>query len=320
MTLDARTPKAVWRALVAGATLGVAVAASGIATTGGAAAAAPAAAAVPANAIVTLLEGPATLLDGVRRSVAAPGSPLAAGTIIETAASTKLLRIEWPDGEAVILGPDTRAMLSPPGFARRDRGVPALYLLQGWAKHSSPPGTETQGLATRLFELAPFKGVVVTRVDAQGVWLFVQTGAATLVERQIKPALRHELRAGNAYSRNGAAAGAVVAGASSGDLQQVPRAFRDTLPSRYAQAAAAVPAVETLPAPTYADLQPWLTAEAPVQAGFTRRLRPLLSDRAFRRDLDAHLSEHADWRPILHPPPPPVAPAALPGTGTYPAR
>ena len=71
--------------------------------------------------------------------------------------------------------------------------------------------------------------------------------------------------------------------------------------------------------PTYLDLQPWLLAEPAVQAGFTRRLRPLLSDRAFRRDLDAHLSDHAEWRPILHPPPP-LPPSAPSGVGTYSTR
>jgi hypothetical protein len=308
MTQTARIPRATWRALVAGAVVGAAsMPMPGVAVS-----------ATPANAIVTILEGPATLLDGVRRSVAAPGSPLAAGTIVETAATTRLLRIEWPDGAAINLGPDTRAMLSPPGFTRRDRSAPALYLLHGWAQYSGPPATDTLGLVARLFELAPFTGVVVTRVDRQGAWVFVQTGTVSLVERQVRPELRHDLSAGSAYTRNAAAPGTVVARASSSDLQLVPRAFRDTLPSRYAQAAGTAPAAEFLPAPTYADLQPWLMAEPAAQAGFTRRLRPLLSDRAFRRDLDAHLSDHAEWRPILHPPPPPNPPSAL--SGTYPTR
>jgi hypothetical protein len=230
-----------------------------------------------------------------------------AGTIIETASDANLLRVEWSDGQAINLGPNTRVMINPPGFSRREGGVPALYLLQGWVKYSSPPASQAPGLVARLFELAPFKGVVVVRVDPQVTSVFIQSGTALPVERQLRPAARHELSAGNFYTRNSAAAGVVAARASSGDLQQVPRAFRDTLPSRYGQAAAATPTAEGLPAPTYADLQPWLTAEAQVRAGFTRRFRPLMSDRAFRRDLDAHLSDHAEWRPILHPPPPPPA-------------
>jgi hypothetical protein len=269
--------------------------------------------------MVTIVEGPASLLDGIRRSVAASGAALEAGTIVETTAETKLLRIEWPDGEAVNLGPDTRVMFSPPGFARRDGGVPALYLLQGWVKYSSPSASQAQGLVSRLFELAPFKGVVVARADPQEASVFIQSGTAMLAERQLRPVARHELGAGNFYTRSTATVGVVAARASAGELQQVPRAFRDTLPLRYARAAAApAPTPEGLPAPTYADLQPWLTAETPVRSGFTRRFRALLRDRAFRRDLDAHLSDHPEWRPILYPPPPPPPPSA-PG-GTVPTR
>jgi hypothetical protein len=268
----------------------------------------------PSKAVVTIAEGRATVLDGARRWRVAPGLALTAGTIVETAADARLLRIEWPNGEYVNLGPDTRAMLVPPGFARRDRGAPVLYLLQGWAKYGSPAAADAQGMVTRLFEVAPFKGVIVARVDAQGGWLFVQTGMAPLVERQIRPSASHELPAGASYNRAESTAGAVAARASSGELRQVPQVFRDTLPLRYAQSASAAPQVEALPAPTYAELRPWLVAETAVRAGFTRRFRPLLSDRAFRRDLDAQLSQHTEWRPILHPPPP-VAP-----TGSVPTR
>ena len=277
----------------------------------------------PEQPIVTILDGPATVLDGVRRTAAAPGQRLPDGAIVETGTDSRLLRIEWPDGQAVNLGPATRVMLNPPGFARRGKPGPALYLLQGWVKQSSPPATEALGLAARRFELAPFKGVVVARVEAQDSWLFVQTGAAALTDRQVRPAARLELAAGNLYAHGGvgAAAGTLQPRASSAQLQQVPRAFRDTLPARYAQAAAAPPTPETLPAPTYAELQPWLTAETPVRAGFTRRFGPLLRDRAFRRELDAHLAEHAEWRPILHPPPPPPPPPPA-ASGPYgsPAR
>lgn len=262
----------------------------------------------PAAPIVTILDGTATVLDGVRRTSAAPGQRLADGAIVETGAATQVLRIEWADGQAVNLGPGTRLMLNPPGFARRGHGGPALYLLQGWVKQHSPPGAQAQGLATRLFELAPFQGVVVVRAEAQDSWVFVQAGSAALTERQVKPAARHELATGNLFAATGTAGGTLQPRASSAQLQQVPRAFRDTLPARYAQASAAPATPEALPAPRYADLQPWLSAETPVRAGFTRRFGPLLRDRAFRRELDAHLADHAEWRPILHPPPPPPPP------------
>jgi hypothetical protein len=65
-----------------------------------------------------------------------------------------------------------------------------------------------------------------------------------------------------------------------------------------------------LPAPSYAELRPWLSAEPALRAGFTRRFMPLLRDAAFRRQLDQHLNDHEEWRPILHPPPPPLPPSS----------
>ena len=44
------------------------------------------------------------------------------------------------------------------------------------------------GLVARAFEIAPFKGVVVARVDPEESWLFVQSGAAPLSERQVRSA------------------------------------------------------------------------------------------------------------------------------------
>lgn len=251
------------------------------------------------------------MLDGVKRSRAAMGQPLADAVIIETSADTRLLRIEWPDGQSLNLGPATRVMLQPPGFAPRGKPGPALYLLQGWAKYNSALASPASGLATERFALGPFKGVVVVRVDAAESWAFVQSGSAPLSE--IRAPSRHELASGSFYARSGTAPGTVVPSAPSKQLTAVPRAFRDTLPLRYSQATANPVKIENLPAPSYTELQPWLVAKAPANTGFTLRFRPLLRDRSFRKELDAHLTDHPEWRPILYPPPPPPPPSAATG-------
>jgi hypothetical protein len=89
--------------------------------------------------------------------------------------------------------------------------------------------------------------------------------------------------------------------------------FRDPLPRRYAKVPVPKDAASTLPAPSYQELRPWLTAEPAVRAGFTRRFMPLLRVGTFRRELDQNLGDHEEWRPILHPPPPPP-PASSPST------
>ncbi|MEP7283274.1 MAG: hypothetical protein ABI696_14950, partial [Rubrivivax sp.] len=266
-------------------------------------------------------------LDGIKRSQIVPGLPMADGAIIETAADTRLVRIEWPDGQVIDLGPDTRVMLEPPGLLTRGKPSPALYLMQGWVKQASAPGKPSRGLVTPLLQVLPFDGALVVLSSAEESLVFVEAGRATLVERNGTAGEPIEAPGGSLYSRRGAAAGSLLARAPSAQLERVPRAFRDPLPLRYEKVAVPRDAPPALPTPGYAELQAWLAAETPVRAGFTRRFMPLLRDRTFRRELDAHLKDHEEWRIILHPPPPPppppppaasapptVPPGALPGT------
>ena len=62
---------------------------------------------------MTVLEGEATLTVGARAQVAVVGARLPAGTLVETELASPLLRLEWPDGSLLDLGPATRVMLRP---------------------------------------------------------------------------------------------------------------------------------------------------------------------------------------------------------------
>jgi hypothetical protein len=260
--------------------------------------------------LVTVVEGPATVLDGRRLLTAAAGLPVAAQAIVETGPDSRLLRIEWPDGQALNLGPDTRVMVAPAGFAARGQAGPAIYLLQGWAKLASPPKSVAPGVITPQVQVQPFEGIVVARVVGDRTWVFVQAGTAGALDRHTRGAEPVALRAGALVERAGRADGVLHERATSAQLREVPRAFRDTLPARYAAAAALKPEPAELPAPSYAMLQPWMTAERAVRSGFIPRFARLLRDRDFRRGVDAHLDRHPEWRPILYPPPPPPPPSA----------
>jgi hypothetical protein len=259
---------------------------------------------------VTLLDGGATLLDGARRSAVLAGQPLSARSIIETAADARLVRIEWPNGQAADLGPDTRAMIEPPPVGMRGKPAPALYLLQGWVKQASGQGAPAGGLASLRLQVLPFDGAVVVHVAADDTLLFVESGDVTLVERSGSATKLLEARAGSLYRRGGAGPASLVARAPTDQLQRVPVSFRDPLPRRYATVPVPKDPAPLLPAPSYPELRPWLTAEQAVRAGFTRRFMPLLRDTTFRRELDQRLADHEEWRPILHPPPPPDPPPA----------
>jgi hypothetical protein len=260
-------------------------------------------------ALMSIVEGDATVIDGVRRFNAVEGQTLAERALVETGAQLRLLRIEWPDGTVADFGPDTRAVLAPAGAAAGGRRGPAFHLLQGWAKQSSLGTAATAGQRTAAFELTAFKGTAVSRVAADQSWLFVEAGEVTLVERDLRPAQRLTVAAGAVYTRDGRGPGATAPRPTPEQLRAVPRGFRDTLPLRAASFAGKAPTLQPLPAPTYADLRPWLTAEPAVRADFPRRFAALARDPAFRRGLVDNLAAHPEWRPVLYPDPPKPASA-----------
>jgi hypothetical protein len=92
----------------------------------------------------------------------------------------------------------------------------------------------------------------------------------------------------------------------------VPRGFRETLPLQAARFAGKDIAPRPLPAPTYAELQPWLTAEAALRKPFPVRLASLAREPQFRKELVDHLAAHPEWRQTLFPDPPRNAASAAP--------
>ena len=266
-----------------------------------AAAALTATPAARAAAMVTIVEGEATLVDGARALVATEGLKLGDETLVRTGASTTLLRIEWPDGTAADFGPDTQAMVEPGGFGKRAGRVPAVYLLRGWLKLSSLGQATTPGALTARIDVAPFKGSLVVMAVGDETWVFAEGGSATVAERHARPPVNLALKSGEVYARSGAGKGAVAPRPSPSQMQRVPRGFRDTLPLRSAALQGRSVAVRNAPPPVYADLREWLVAEQPLRRGFTRRFAERARDGAFRAGLVEHLVAHPEWEPVLFP-------------------
>ena len=261
-------------------------------------AAQPAAAAEP-QALLTLLDGEATLIVGSRAYAAAPGARLGAGVLVETDAKTNLLRLEWPDGAVLDLGPATRVMLRPPPAARtRGAPKPLVYLLQGWAKQSQT--ASAPGQLSTAFDVQSINGVLVSQIDGATAVLFSETGDKQLSARRDNAPLA--LPAGQAAVVGSDGVAQVQARPPAGWLQRIPRAFRDTLPPRAAQFKSPPPALKARAALSYAALQPWLSAEPAVRRSFVTRFAELLRDREFRSSVDRHLAQHPEWEGALRPP------------------
>jgi len=60
--------------------------------------------------------------------------------------------------------------------------------------------------------------------------------------------------------------------------------------------------LRALPKPTYAELEPWLTAEPALRRRFPKRFGARAAEPEFRKALIAHLSSHREWQPVLFPP------------------
>lgn len=268
--------------------------------------------AADAAALITLVEGSALLIDGVRSQQAAPGLRLGAATIIETAASAQLLRVEFGDGSVLDLGPDTKAMVLPPGLAGAGPRGPAFYLLQGWAKHASAGATKPGGLLSFAAEGMQATGTTVSRVTGDGLQLFVETGALQLLERRAKAPNTLSLKAGEFYARAWNDKGQVSPRPAAGFLPTVPRAFRDTIPPRAAALKGTRVEPQAAPMPGYAALKPWLTAEPVIRREFPRRFATLAKEAAFRDGLVKNLAAHPEWEPVLFPPKPPASNPSTP--------
>lgn len=249
-------------------------------------------------AVLTVLQGEATLLVGARALVAVAGARLPAGSIVETSEQTGLLRLEWADGSRLDLGASTRVMLQPAASPRS-----LVYVLRGVVKQTQ--STPTAGQLSPAFELKPFQGVVVTQIGPEGAVLFAESGTEALIGRRGNVPLA--LKAGQAAVVEGDAPARTQPRPPAGWLAAIPRAFRDTLPSRLAQFQGPPPALKARPNPSYAAVMPWLVAEPMLRRELPRRWAEWLAEPAFKEAVLARLTQHPEWEPLVRPPPPRAA-------------
>jgi hypothetical protein len=243
------------------------------------------------GAVLTLLEGDATLVVGARAVAAASGLRVAPGTLLETDGKVGFLRLEFADGSLLDLGPGTKAL-----WRQSPRGA-QVYVLQGWVKQSQPAAATAQW--SPAIELPPFKGVLVTLVETAGTVVFAESGSAQVQPR--KGGAQLPLAAGEAAMSAPDGSVQVLKRPPGAWLARIPRQFRDTLPPRAAQLKGPPPQAKAKGPLSYASLQPWLVAEPSVRQEFPGRFAELLADPAFRESVTTHLSQHPEWESALKP-------------------
>jgi hypothetical protein len=102
----------------------------------------------------------------------------------------------------------------------------------------------------------------------------------------------------------------------------MPRAFRDSIPSRRARCGEREVAPKALGDFSYGEVESWLNAEPSVRRQFVHTWRAKADETAFRTLLTAQIGLHPEWGPVLFPElyaPKPVGPPwPLPEPGTAP--
>ena len=260
--------------------------------------------AAPALALATLVDGEAVLVRQTSRLTLTPGVRLAAFDLIETAASTTLVRLEFADGTVADLGPDTRAMMAPSLAAGSRRRQAALYLLSGWVKLSASPAqpATTNALISAAFDLSGLSGNTVVLVQSRLSQIFVESGAATVTEINAgKSSSALPVKQGGYFSKGGSEKASLSARPPSVFLAEVPRAFLDPVPLRAsAFKDRPEPAAKPLGRLAYAQAKPWLGAEMALRNTLVKLWQDSL-DANLRTGLADNIQSHPEWRSVLFP-------------------
>lgn len=217
-----------------------------------------------AQPTVTFVEGDSTLLSGGRAFVPAAGVRLRPCDALRTGPAA-MVQVEFADGSAVLLGPDTRFVFDVPAHAAAPQG--AQFLHSGWAKVTAParPNAAPQLIETPAFDLSIDAGVAVLRMAAAVTQVYVEVGAAAALEASAQPPGRVTVRAGFTYSRRpDEPIGALTRGAEPDLARTLPRTLRDTLPMRLAK----LTDRDARPRPSAApaDAEGWLASSAKLRA------------------------------------------------------
>lgn len=248
-------------------------------------------AAAALDGLATIVDGPVAVTHGTGRFALAEGVHVGDGDIVETAGAAKLARLEFDDGRFLNLGPDTAVLLSP-RFTGEAGRTAAVYLLHGWVKTNL-------SVASPALDARQPEGVIVLDIVPDRARVYAESGRVDIAERRAGVGVQ-TLRPGEMFRREHDAK-SVVPRATAGFVAEMPRPFMDTLPLRAAQFKGRSVAPKPLPAPTYADLQPWLDAEPALRRSYVSRWLPLSHEAAFRKALAEGLAAHREWERILFP-------------------
>jgi len=250
------------------------------------------------SGIVTVAEGGVVLVRGATTYTATPGVAVRNGDML--AADPKgQAQIEFDDGAILNLARGARAFLIAP------QGEPGVALASGWVKFTRAKAAKGKPYryTVPLARLSTPGATGVMRVASDACELFIESGAATLVElsKAGSPGSSRDFKGGEFIVRRDGQPLAVSPRPSTEFVKAMPTYFRDDL-------AAFLPRVRNRDVEprrehdaVYDEVDVWLKASLPVRRGLMERFQGRAKDAAFRAKLVENLASHPEWDRVLFP-------------------
>jgi hypothetical protein len=220
-------------------------------------------------AAISFAEQPVRLLRATTFYLAARGTRLQDGDIVETGSSA--IQVDGDGAATLAIGPASRVYFKFAG------GALSPTLLDGWLK-IQPGATPSPAPATVSAGALQFNAgglVAIIHTDADKTELFVETGIASVVEKQGAKALPPLKVNPEQYAvRN------TVAKLPLKLMPRAPREFVSAMPPTFFDKLIPVPARGLAPAPKldrpalFTEVAPWLPADSALLPVFERRFNP----------------------------------------------
>ncbi len=256
------------------------------------------------TANISMADKPVRIIRGTAVYKAGIGVLAQKDDIVETGGAGTQLEVS-PD-LIMALGPDTRIYLNNIGADAQSRTE--LVLLKGWVKVMSK-GT---GAAKRIIVTSPAikvavdSGSSIVRTTADKGEMFAEEGTQIVSDVDERGKAGADTKVNREqFAMNNVGQGLKILPRPAKDfLAEMPVAFRDPVtPAPDRLKGARVPPSRERDA-DFADVEPWLNNNLALKKSMVSRFMPRIKDANFRKQLDEQLGQSAEWKTILHPPPP----------------
>ena len=254
--------------------------------------------------VVTIADGDSYVVRKTQKLQLKPGFRVYAQDLLQTGPQSLATRIELTTGSIFDVGPASMGIVRPGLQGRTANKGASLYLLRGWFKVSAAPARAAgpSAVLTEPLEIGDVTGSAVLSVQADAVQVFAETGALSIMDKQLgKSAGPMALKAGGLYEARAGKKASISPRVPGAFIQSVPKSFQDSIPALAANfTSRPEPAAKSLGELSYQEAIPWLHAEPLIRNLLVTLWKNSLSN-DLRQGLITHIDLHSEWRSVLFP-------------------